>query len=624
MKNFGDIVVLTVALILGLAPTSARETADGSSKALRQVPDRPNVIIVMTDDQGYGDISFYGNPLIETPALDRLASESVRLEDFHVAPMCAPTRGQLLTGLDAARNGTINVSSGRCLMRPELETMADTFQKNDYVTGLFGKWHLGDNYPYRPEDRGFQETVWFPSSHIGSVPDYWGNDYVDDVYIHNGVREEYEGYCANIFFDRAMEWMSASAKANKPFFAYLPTNTPHWPHVGEEDDEERIREILARSEYRDWPEGRKNQFTGFLAMILNIDRNMKRLREFLKREELEENTILIFTTDNGSTWGPQYFNAGMSGKKTQLLEGGHRVPCFISWPQGDLAVGKEVKGLTHIQDFFPTLLELCEMEGPDSVVFDGMSLVPFLKGEDEAPGDRMLIVNYSRLPQGFDYPSPNSPAIMKREGAGVLWKRWRLLEDRELYDLESDPLQKANVIDRFPEVATKMRSRLYDWWDDVKDLANEPQRVIIGSDQENPMMITSCEWMDVFVDMQVQIKRGVHKNSYMFLTVDQPGEYEFELRRWPRERDLALSEAGEGEVALPITRARLFIGRENVYEKDKQAFSFKGETSELAAGDKFATFQVSLDAGPITLHTWFDDEYDNSLCGAYYVYVKRL
>ncbi len=171
----------------------------------------PNVVVVMTDDQGYPEVSVHGNPVVQTPNLDALHSQSLRLTDFHVAPMCAPTRGQLLTGMDAARNGAINVSSGRALLRPELPTMGNLFAEAGYATGVFGKWHLGANYPFRPEDRGFQKTVWFPSSHIGSVPDSWGNDYFDDTYVSDGKPKTFQGYCTDVFFDEALRFMKESA-----------------------------------------------------------------------------------------------------------------------------------------------------------------------------------------------------------------------------------------------------------------------------------------------------------------------------------------------------------------------------------------------------------------------------
>ncbi|MBI4661745.1 MAG: sulfatase-like hydrolase/transferase [Verrucomicrobia bacterium] len=192
-------------------------------------PQKPNVILVITDDQGYGDLSCHGNPVLKTPNLDQLHRESIRLTDFHVTPMYTPTRGQLMTGRHCLANGAMNVSSGRTLLRRGISTMPEIYAASGYRTGHFGKWHLGDNYPYRPMDRGFQEAVWFPSSHIGSAPDYWNNDYFDDVYNHNGRRRAFRGYCTDVFFGEAIEWMRAQAAARRPFFCYLAPNAPHGP-----------------------------------------------------------------------------------------------------------------------------------------------------------------------------------------------------------------------------------------------------------------------------------------------------------------------------------------------------------------------------------------------------------
>jgi arylsulfatase A-like enzyme len=574
-------------------------------------PQQPNVIVVMTDDQGYGELSFHGNPILKTPRLDELAGQSVRLNDYHVAPMCTPTRGQLMTGLDAARNGAINVSSGRTLLRAELPIMANYFADNGYTTGLFGKWHLGDNYPYRPEDRGFQETLWFPSSHVGSVPDYWGNDYNDDVYIRNGKRKNFSGYCTDIYFDHTMDFIQSSIQADKPFFVYLPTNTPHYPLIAPEEDVRDMEAAFEASELKDINPNLKDRLIHYLAMIRNIDTNMGRLMDFLDEIDLADNTILMFATDNGSTFGEQYYPAGMRGRKTQLWEGGHRVPCFLRWPGGGFTEPRAVEGLTQVQDILPTLIDLCKLETPGAPALDGISLAPVLRGESDVPEDRMFVINYSRMPGQLTFPTPESPSIMRRQGAGVLWKRWRYLEDRELYDLNADPMQTTNVIKQYPDIAERMQSHLYNWWDEVEDIANEVQPVTIGHDAENPSMLTACEWVDVFVDQQGQIHQGVRKNSYWQLQVEQAGDYEFELRRWPREADIALTNAPPGDVALPIARARFSIDGNLQMQKPN-------------AGDKFAKFTARLNAGPVTLQTWFDNNRNQPLCGAYYVYVKRL
>ena len=587
-----------------------------------QAAERPNVVIVMTDDQGYPEVSAHGNPVLQTPNLDALHSQSLRLTDFHVAPMCAPTRGQLLTGLDAARNGCINVSSGRALLRPEVPTMANIFGDAGYSTGVFGKWHLGSNYPFRPEDRGFQRTVWFPSSHIGSVPDTWGNDYFDDTYTCNGKPQQFKGYCTDIFFDEAMTFMRDSVKSGKPFLTYIATNTPHGPLNPKDEDRVALKQVLDSPKFDKMNPALKTRLANYLGMVRNIDTNVGRLIKFLNEEGLRENTLVIFLTDNGSTHGPRYFNAGMRGGKTELWDGGHRVPCFISWPEGELDSPQDIDGLIQVQDLLPTLVDLCELK--TTAKFSGTSLAPILHGKASVPEDRTLIINYSRMPNFVNYPTPFAQSIMTRDQAAVLWKRWRLLEDRELYNLETDPLQKTNVIDGYPDVVRKMRGELNRWWDEVGPQANVPQRVVIGSDHENPSRLTACEWLDVFVDQQGQIRRGQQKSGYWMLDVAKDGEYEFELRRWPRDADIPLAEAmpdGSG-TAIPITSASIYLSNyHHLSVAQKRPYGFEGLSKQVKTGDKSVVFTVKLQKGPIALHTWFRGE--NLVFSAYYVYVHR-
>lgn len=582
---------------------------------------KPNVIVVMTDDQGYPELSVHGNPILKTPNLDRLHGQSLRLEDYHVSPMCAPTRGQLMTGLDAARNGATNVSSGRALLRPEIPTMANFFGDAGYTTGIFGKWHLGANYPFRPEDRGFDETVWFPSSHIGSVPDYWGNDYFDDTYINNGKLKQYKGYCTDVFFEEALSFIKQSAESGKPFLAYIAPNTPHGPLVAKEEDEKAIAEILAQEEFANMGRGLKARLADYLGMVRNIDTNMGALMKFLSNEGLRDDTIVVFQTDNGSTHGPLYYNAGMRGMKTELWEGGHRVPCLISWPNGGLAKPQAIDGLTQVQDMLPTLLDLCNILTDRK--FDGMSLAPVLRGRTTVPEDRMLVINYSRMPGFVNYPTPFAQTLMYRNQGEVLWKRWRLLEDRELYNLETDPLQTTNVIDKHPKVLAKLRNRLDEWWADVGPHANDVQRVVIGSEHENPSRLTGCEWLDVFIDQQRQIRVGQQKSGYWMLEVAEDGEYDFELRRWPKEIDrpiIAPLEGGQG--AMDIDTASFYLSDYHHLDiGDKKPYRFEGLNKSVGPNDTSITFTAQLKKGPIALHTWFRGE--STILSAYYVYVTR-
>lgn len=583
--------------------------------------ERPNVIVVMTDDQGYGEFSCHGNPLIKTPHIDRFAAESLRLTDFHVSPMCTPTRGQLMTGVDAFRNAAINVSSGRTLLRPDIPTMADTFRKAGYRTGIFGKWHLGDNYPFRPEDRGFDEALWFPSSHINSVPDYWNNDYFNDTYIRNGQRQKYDGYCTDLFFDEALQWMKSGDDNDRPFFAYIPLNSAHWPWFVPDKYREPIRQAMRANPdvVKHLKPGKKASLVSFLAMGANIDDNMGKLDAALQSTGMQDNTIVVFLTDNGSTMGPDYYNAGMKGKKTTLWEGGHRVPCFIRWPEGELGSPREITELSHVQDLLPTLADLSEIPLLKKDL-DGVSLAPIFRGEREQLDDRMLVINYSRMPTFRVTYTKGNPAIPQMNGAAVLWKNWRFLENRMLFNVAEDPHQDHDVADDHPEVVAKMRTHLQQWWDEVSEDVLEPQRVIIGSEQENPMMLTACEWLDVFVDQQRQIRRGDRKNGVWHLNVAQAGTYTFELRRWPRESGLKLADpvpaikVVDGEYpagnALPIASGKLKVGDQEL-------------ASEPDASGESVKFTADLDAGETTLQTWFLNEDGVPICGAYYVYVER-
>ena len=347
------LVVLSLSLVMSVAMAGNRK------RPRPEEPVPPNVIIVMTDDQGYGDLSANGNPVLKTPNLDQLASQSVRLTDFHVAPMCTPTRGQLMSGRDALDNGAMNVGSGRTMLRKTIPTMANFFAGAGYRTALFGKWHLGDNYPYRPQDRGFEETLTFPSSHMSSAPDYWNNDYFDDFYRHNGQLQQYPGYSTDVFFAEAMEWMRQRGALGQRFFAYLALNAPHAP-------------LFVPQQYRDPYAGLPHDQASFFGMIANIDENMGKLEQTLVDAGLRDNTIVIFLTDNGTRWGDVIFNAGMRDRKQSLYEGGHRVPFFIRWPAGRLRDPADIGELTQVQDVLPTLIELAGLPNPAGTAFDGI------------------------------------------------------------------------------------------------------------------------------------------------------------------------------------------------------------------------------------------------------------
>lgn len=571
----------------------------GLVTAAPQRAERPNIIVVITDDQGYGDLGRHGNPVLKTPHLDRLHDESIRLTDFHVSPMCTPSRSQLLTGRDALVNGAMNVSSGRTLLRRGLPTMADLFAAGGYRTGQFGKWHLGDNYPYRPQDRGFQRSLWFPSSHIPSAPDRWENDYFDPWFRDEaGNTRRYPGYCTDVIFDEALTWIREQGRRREPFFAYVATNAPHGP-------------LWVDSRYREPYRNQPRNVASFLGMVANIDENMGKLDRVLTESGLRDNTLLVFLTDNGGTAGVPVFNAGMRGRKIQLYEGGHRVPCFIRWPSGKLRPAGAVSAMTQCQDLLPTLTDLCDLRKPRDTRFDGISLAPLLRGKKDRLPDRKLVIQFSRM---------NAP-VPRKGDACVLWRRWRLVSDRELYDLSRDPAQQRNVITEHPEVAKKLRTHYEKWWAGVEPEMNEPSRIVLGAAAENPTLLSPADWYDVFLDQARQVRIGEPKNGAWYVDVARAGEYEISLRRYPVEADLPLTAAAppfkgkDGELPggkpLPIEGARVQVGSLTV-------------NMSAAPGATAVNCKATLPAGPTRLQTWFLDRQGKEISGAYYVYVRRL
>jgi len=608
------LTLIAVGLLVGATGTSSPTAESG----------RPNVILVLTDDQGYGDLSCHGNPILKTPYLDKLHAESIRLTDFHVAPMCAPTRGELMTGRYALRNGAYCVCSGRTFMRQGLSTLAETFARNGYGTGIFGKWHLGDNYPHRPQDRGFDRAVYHLGWGITSTPDYWNNDYFDDYFRDGGARpgdapalRQFPGYCTDVWFREATRWIRRCPAAGRPFFAYISTNAPHGP-------------FFAPEKYKGPYKHLDRDTAGFFAMIANLDENMARLDRVLAETGLRDNTLLIFMTDNGGTGGIKVYNAGMRGAKASLYEGGHRVPCFLRWPRGGLRAPGDVDALTHGTDLFPTLVDLCRLEPPEQAQFDGASLAPLLKGRVQPELDeRMVIVQYGGL----------DPSHPQAHDATVLWKRWRLVKGEELYHVGDDPGQKNDVAREHPDIVAKMRDHYVRWWADVEPTLDQFERITLGSDRENPTRLSSLDWLApklVPAAQTVDIRQlGVPvvegslpggrplpvMNGPWNVEIERDGEYEIALGRWPKEAGAALTAGlppyrGVDGVypagkALPVAKARLTVGDVDV-------------SKPVAEGDKAATFTVRLEAGKTELTTWFYDAEGKELCGAFYVEVRRL
>jgi arylsulfatase A-like enzyme len=434
---------VTACLALALFPRASAAT---------ERPTRPNIILVMTDDQGYPEIASHGNPILQTPNLDRLRAESLRFTDFHVSPTCSPTRCSLMTGRHEFRSGVSHTINERERMSLKATTIAQVLKTAGYATGIFGKWHLGDEAPYQPDRRGFDEVYihgcgGIGQTYAGSCGDAPGNTYFGPFIRHNGHFEKTDGFCTDVFFSQAEQWIETKRGRGEPFFAYLTPNAPHAPYVCPE-------------KYAKMYEGKglSKDAVAYYGMITNIDDNIGTLLTKLKAWDLERNTLVIFMTDNGHPIANLY-NAGMRGAKVTPYQGGTRVPSFWRWPSV-IPSGVDVDRLAAHIDLFPTLAELAGAKVPASLSLDGRSLVPLLEDPTSAWPDRYFFVHVGRWAKG-------KAADSKYAKCAVRSAQYRLVNNTELFDIKADPGETKNVIADHAEIVAEMRKAYDQWWSEI-------------------------------------------------------------------------------------------------------------------------------------------------------------
>lgn len=438
---------------------------------------RPNIVYVMTDDQGYGDIAAHGNPVLHTPNLDRMHHESVRLTEFHVSPTCSPTRAALMTGRHEFRSGVTHTLFERERLALSATTLPELLKTAGYSTGIFGKWHLGDEDAYQPGRRGFDRVFIHGGGGIGqsfpgSCGDAPGNRYFDPVIRSDGSFVRTKGYCTDVFFDAALEWIDTRRKSGEPFFCYLAPNAPHAPLDCPPGSDTPYRAKLDAAGVAG-PKVRE-KIAKFYGMIENIDSNMGRLLARLDDWGLAENTLVVFTTDNGTATGAKVFNDGMRAQKVSPYRGGTRVPAYWRW-KGHLPQGIDVPDLTAHIDVLPTLCDLADVELPAAVAgkVEGRSFAPLLRGGRIAWPDRPLVTHVGRWDRGKAAESGHRNCRI-REG------RWSLVNVQnspdawELYDVVADPGEKVDVAKAHPDVVARLSAAYDEWWRSVQpDLVNE-------------------------------------------------------------------------------------------------------------------------------------------------------
>jgi arylsulfatase A len=411
----------------------------------------PNVLMIITDDQGFGDVRSHGNPHLDTPVHDQLAASGARLDRFFVSPVCAPTRASLLTGRWHLRTGVHGVTRARETMRSDEVTLAEVLRGAGYATGAFGKWHNGAHDPQHPNGQGFDQFYGFCAGH-------W-NNYFDSLLERNGKLERYRGFIIDRLTDEAIGFMRN--QQDRPWFCYVSYNTPHspwqvpdryWNKYKSRDD---LPDDKARCAY---------------AMVENIDDNMGRLLKAIDQLHVADNTIVVFLTDNGAN--SDRYNAGMKGRKGSLHEGGTRVPCFVRWP-GRIQPGTVVQPITAHIDILPTIADLTGVAIPGGPELDGVSLVSLLQPESAEWPERTLYAHWGDDDSGQP----------RRDRGAVRTERWRAVKYRnrwELYDMQVDPGQKKNVAADHADILRDLSSRYQAWFDDVTANGFEPIPTEVG------------------------------------------------------------------------------------------------------------------------------------------------
>ena len=509
-----------------------------STLALAQEKVPPNVIIIITDDQGYGDLGYTGNPHVKTPNIDTFANESIRFNNFYVSPVCAPTRASLMTGRYSLRTGIRDTYNGGAIMAANEVTIAEMLKQANYRTGIFGKWHLGDNYPSRPMDQGFDESLIHLSGGMGQVGDfttYFKGDrsYFDPVLWHNGQQKAFEGYCSDIFADKAIAFIEENHQ--KPFFCYLSFNAPHTPLQVPDKYYQMYDGIDPSSGYEKdtrpfvkMSDKNKEDARKVYAMVTNIDDNIGKLLQKLDDLKISENTLVVFMTDNG----PQQvrYVAGMRGRKGSVFRGGVRVPFYLRYP-GKWKGNKDIETTTAHMDVLPTLSEICGVKMPEERKIDGKNLVPLLNEQKVSWKDRSLFFYWTRR-----YPELyQNMALQKGSYKLVAHVDYDSpIDGYELFNIKEDPYEQYNLVLKSKEKAVSLKAEMDLRYNELIKSSNliNPPHIEVGSEHENPVFLNRNDaggergiWdqEEVYGKWRVSIKEGLYNIKFRFVKPLQKG-----------------------------------------------------------------------------------------------------
>ncbi len=485
----------------------------------------PNVFVIITDDLGWGDIAAHGNRQLRTPHLDVLRGQSVRLNRYCSGPLCTPARAALMTGRYPYRTRAIDTYQGRSMMDPNEITLAQVLRDHGYTTGIFGKWHLGDSYPMRAVDRGFEEAVVHNGGGLRQPANIGRDSYFDPDLMHNGVLERYQGYCTDIYADAAIDFIRRHQ--SHPFLCYLATNAPH-------DPLEVAERWAGPYRHAGMPDG----IARLYGMVENIDWNVGRVLAALDQLSLAPRTIVLFASDHGPRHDPVRFNGGLRDQKTSVYEGGIRAPCFWRWP-GRFSAGVDIDRIANPIDVLPTLAAACGAAMPTDRAIDGVNLLPLLSGQirpDQWP-DRVICLQWHR----GDQPTPyrNATAVGQRfkwiSPAGweerLHWRSPPFSAPDELYDLPNDPGERQNLAGTHPDLVAELRGAYARWFDDVSRTRPDnyaPPRITIGSQAERVTWLTRQDWRCYEPDHE-QRGWGIDNPGFWEVQVARAGAYQISV-----------------------------------------------------------------------------------------------
>ena len=551
-----------------------------SSLAFSATSDKPNIILVMTDDQGYGDLGVHGNDQIETPNLDRFANDSLGMERFYVNPLCAPTRASLMTGRYYLRTGILHTSRGAAKMHGDEVTIAELLKNSGYRTGLFGKWHLGDNYPMRPQDQGFEETLIHKSGGIGQTPDTDAN-YFNPILWRNGNVVKGDGYCTDLFFGAAIQFLRSDSE--KPFFVYIAPNVPHTPLD------------IARAYSQPFLDrGLDSRTAAIYGMLKNLDDNFGALLQAIDEEGLDEETLIIFMTDNGPTRGR--YNAGLRGAKGSVYEGGIRVPFYVRWPS-QIEAGRSIDRIAAHFDVLPSLLEVAGISIPSYLTIDGRSLWPLWSdhGASNDWPDRILITQH--IKSIAQAPYQNATAISQRykliaypnAANDVNFQPNYSDLDVALYDLIADKGESEDVSESHPEVMAHLQKVYENWFTEMEETREfQPGVIHLGTGKENPVLL--CRYQDG------HRRFGTDAESVGWpVLIEETGVYRITVRD-----SKELKSNGKALVA-----------------------SWNGKIEKLQSQASIRFMEIELSAGKGMFDVWLEDVTGNTLPKDFDVLVER-